>query len=161
MCALYWVFPHQRPPLLSDHLSRVLKGGLSKEVLLYVLCRVMIISPMHIYSICLYPVYCRYSTYVRRGVGSILKVGRPCMQGISCTAYVMTSFTSHETVLVANITAYSEIVPMVIRNGSYYCWFSCKNLTKQAAFYDWVQDYRGIRKNPVGWCHFHSAPRDN
>ena len=43
------------------------------------------------------------------------------MQGISCTAYVMTSFTSHETVLVANITAYSEIVPMVIRNGSYYC----------------------------------------
>ena len=48
-------------------------------------------------------------------------MGRPCMQGISCTAYVMASFASHGNVCVANITAYSEIVPVVIRNGSYYC----------------------------------------
>ena len=42
------------------------------------------------------------------------------MQGISCTAYVMASFASQENVHVANITAYSEIVPVVIRNDSYY-----------------------------------------
>ena len=34
---------------------------------------------------------------------------------------VMASLASHENVRVANITAYSEIVPVVIRNGSYYC----------------------------------------
>ena len=43
------------------------------------------------------------------------------MQGINCTAYVMASFASHENVRVANVTAYSKIVPVVIRNGSYYC----------------------------------------
>ena len=42
------------------------------------------------------------------------------MQGGSCAACVMASFASHKNVCVANITAYSEIVPVVIRNGSYY-----------------------------------------
>ena len=58
---------------------------------------------------------------IYRGVGSFSKVGRPCMQGISCTAYVMATFASHENACVANITAYSEIVPVMIRNGGYYC----------------------------------------
>ena len=58
--------------------------------------------------------------FICRGVGSILKVGRPYMQGGSCAACVMASFASHKNVCVANITAYSEIVPVVIRNGSYY-----------------------------------------
>ena len=44
------------------------------------------------------------------------------MQGISCTAYMSwPHFSSHENVHVADIVAYSERVPVVIRNGSYYC----------------------------------------
>ena len=43
------------------------------------------------------------------------------MQGIRCTEYVLASFASHENIHEADITAYSEIVPVVIRNGSYYC----------------------------------------